>query len=148
MLKTLACKHRSTVTKMAARFEAKILTPDGPRTCFEARVERDGRNPLVARFGGIPLKRQKRAALADLSSLGPIYPAKELTKRLQAGRCELCQQTDDIEVHHVGELADLDRTGNPPPEWAMVMRSKRRKSLVVCGNCHDLIHGRTTPLTQ
>jgi hypothetical protein len=54
MLKTLACKHRSSVSKMAARFKAKILTPHGPRACFEARVERQGRSPLVARFGGFP----------------------------------------------------------------------------------------------
>jgi group II intron reverse transcriptase/maturase len=52
MLKTLACKHRSSVSKMAARFKAKLLTPHGPRTCFEARVEREGRSPLVARFRG------------------------------------------------------------------------------------------------
>src|SRR6266702_4998534 len=71
MLKTLACKHRSSVSKMAARFKAKILTPHGPRTCFEARVEREGRSSLVARFGGIPLKRHKRAVVADRSSPGP-----------------------------------------------------------------------------
>ena len=29
MLKTLAAKHRSTVTKMAARHKAKIETSDG-----------------------------------------------------------------------------------------------------------------------
>jgi MFS family permease len=38
MLKTLARKHRSSVTKMAARFKAKITTPHGPRTCFEASL--------------------------------------------------------------------------------------------------------------
>jgi group II intron reverse transcriptase/maturase len=142
MLKTLACKHRSSVSKMAARFKAKILTPHGPRTCFEARVERQGRNPLVARFGGIPLKRHKRAVLADRSSPGPVYPTKELIKRLRKGDCELCRQTDAIQVHHARQLADLERTGEPPPTWTQVMRSKRRKSLVVCGDCHDLIHGR------
>jgi hypothetical protein len=51
MLKTLAGKHRSTVSKMAAKHKARIQTPHGPRTCFEARIERDGRQPLVARFG-------------------------------------------------------------------------------------------------
>ena len=61
MLKTLAGKHRSSVSKMAAKHKAKIQTPHGPRTCFEARIERDGRQPLVARFGGIPLQRQKTA---------------------------------------------------------------------------------------
>ena len=55
MLKTLAAKHQSSVTKMAARYKAKIETPYGLRTCFEARVEREGKKDLVARFGGIPL---------------------------------------------------------------------------------------------
>ncbi|HZD70776.1 MAG TPA: hypothetical protein VFA45_18330 [Actinomycetes bacterium] len=117
-------------------------TSHGPRTCFEARVQRAGRSPLVARFGGIPLKRNKRAVLADRASAGPVYPTKELIKRLRKGSCELCQQTDAIQVHHVRQLADLDRTGEPPPMWAQVMRSKHRKSVVVCGDCHDLIHGR------
>ncbi|MCA1681631.1 MAG: maturase, partial [Actinobacteria bacterium] len=65
MLKTLAAKHHSTVSKMAARHKTTIETPHGLRTCFEVRVERDGRNPLVARFGGIPLKRQKNAVIND-----------------------------------------------------------------------------------
>jgi hypothetical protein len=48
MLKTLASKHRSSVTKMAARHKAKISTPHGLRTRFEARVEHGGSKPLVA----------------------------------------------------------------------------------------------------
>jgi len=48
MLKTLARKHRSTVPKMATRFEAKVVTPHGPRVCFQAAVQRTGRKPLVA----------------------------------------------------------------------------------------------------
>ena len=58
MLKTLACKHDSTVTKMADRYKTTITTPSGPRRCFEVSVEREGRKPLVARFGGIPLRRK------------------------------------------------------------------------------------------
>ena len=54
MLKTLGAKHRSTVTKMAARHQAKVITGDGPRSCFEARRKREGKKDLVARFGGIP----------------------------------------------------------------------------------------------
>lgn len=50
MLRTLARKHGSTVSKMAARFKAKIQTPYGPRTCFEARMPRDNRKELVARY--------------------------------------------------------------------------------------------------
>ena len=146
MLKTLACKHRSTVTKMAARFKAKITTPYGFRTCFEARVERKGRSPLVARFGGIPLKRRKRSVLIDRSSPGPAYPTKELIKKLRAGRCQLCGQTEGIQVHHIRQLADLDRTGDQPAPWVEIMKASRRKYLVVCLDCHDAIHGRTAAL--
>ena len=48
MLKTLAARHKSSVTKMAARFTAKVTTSDGLRTCFEARLTREGRRDLVA----------------------------------------------------------------------------------------------------
>ena len=149
MLKTLARKHRSSVTKMAARHKAKIVTPHGPRTRFEAKVERAGSKPLVAWFGGIPLKRQKNAVLIDRRHAGPVYPNRQLVTRLLKGRCELCQRTDNICVHHVRTLADLDRPGQPQPRWAQVMAKIRRKALVVCGDCHDLIHGHpASPLTQ
>ncbi len=61
LLKTLAGKHRSSVSKMARKYKTTIDTPEGPRTALQCVVERDGgRKPLVARFGGIPLKRQKK----------------------------------------------------------------------------------------
>ena len=47
LLKTLANKHRSTVSKMARKHAATITTPHGPRKCFEATIERSGRKPLV-----------------------------------------------------------------------------------------------------
>jgi group II intron reverse transcriptase/maturase len=45
MLKTLAAKHQSTVTKMAAKHKAKVETLYGLRTCFEARADRHGKQP-------------------------------------------------------------------------------------------------------
>lgn len=148
MLETLACKHRASVSKIAARYKAKIDTPYGPRTCFEAKVERTGKKPLVARYGGIPLKRQKTAVLTDRLATGPIYPNKELIRRLLAGRCELCGKTDGIQVHHIRNLAELDTLGQLPPDWAQAMAKRRRKSLVVCGDCHDSIHKEPASLTE
>lgn len=89
MFKTLACKHRSTARKMAAKHRAKIETPYGLRTYFHVVVEREGRKPLVARFGGIPLKRQKKAVLHDRIPERISYPRKELPLRLLAGKCEI-----------------------------------------------------------
>jgi len=140
MLKTLAGKHRSTVSKMAAKHKAKIETPHGLRTCFEASIARDDRKPLVARFGGIPLKRQKAAALTDRAPTGATYPHKELIKRLLADICELCGQLDNMEVHHVRTLTELTKPGQLLPEWARLMTKRRRKTLVVCDACHGRIH--------
>jgi Reverse transcriptase (RNA-dependent DNA polymerase)/Type II intron maturase len=41
MLKTLAGKHRSTVTAMARKYKTRIETPAGPRTVFQVTVTRD-----------------------------------------------------------------------------------------------------------
>ncbi|MFI9388164.1 group II intron reverse transcriptase/maturase [Kutzneria sp. NPDC052558] len=140
MLKTLAAKHNSTVSKMAARYKAKITTPHGMRTCFEASRPREGKKPLVARFGGIPLTRQRDAVLTDRIPTQIGYARKELITRLLNGQCELCQKTDHIQVHQVRSLADLTRSGTSRPAWMATMARKRRKTLVVCQSCHDLIH--------
>ena len=144
MLKTLAAKHESSVTKMARKYKATIATPHGPRTCFQATVERAGKKPLVARFGGIPLKRQKKAVIDDRL---PVPPAsrKELVTRLRAGWCELCEQRGQVEVHQVRRLADLAGNRQPQPEWAQLMARRRRKTLVVCPDCHKRIHTGSPP---
>lgn len=147
MLKTLAGKHHSTVTKMAARYKAKITTPDGVRTCFLAHLERPGRQPLVARFGGIPLKRRRKNTIITDRVPGRVtHPRKELVSRLLKGKCELCDRRGPVQAHHVNKLAELTRPGPPPPVWAALMVKKRRKALVVCQLCHQQIH--TSNLTR
>jgi len=143
LLKTLASKHHSTVTKMAAKHKAAIITSSGPRTCFEAVVERAGRKPLVARFGGIPLKRQKNAFIDDRVYGRSTYPRKELVTRLLKGRCELCEYNGQVQVHQVRKLADLHPPGPTQPAWMQVMARRRRKTLIVCAACHDHIHVET-----
>lgn len=141
MLKTLAAKHQSTVSKIAAKHKATIDTAHGPRTCFEARVPRIGKQPLVARFGGIPLARDRNAIITDHVLISPItYTRKELIIRLRRGRCELCEEPAKVQVHQIRKLAQLDRLGPDQPPWAAHMARKRRKTLVVCTPCHDTIH--------
>ncbi|WP_406043161.1 reverse transcriptase domain-containing protein [Micromonospora sp. NBC_00898] len=151
MLKTLAGKHKSTVTKMARKYKTVIDTTDGKRTCFQVTVDRDrGRKPLVARFGGIPLKRQRTAVLTDLSPIMASTKRNELIHRLLAGCCEICKSRTNIEVHHVRKLADLNRHDRPDkPAWVHLMAKRRRKTLVICRACHEDIHaGRTTAPTR
>src|SRR5207342_381556 len=110
------CKHRSTVTKMARKYKATIATEHGPRACYEARKERPGRKPLVARFGGIPLKRQKKAVIDDRLPAPAPARRKELVTRLLRGRCEWCQQYDRVQAHQVRKLADLGTPGPAQPQ--------------------------------
>ena len=144
MLKTLAGKHGSSVTKMADKYQAVIDTPHGPRVCFQASVERAGRRPLVTRFGGIPLKRQKKAVLHDRQPVPATGRRKgmELLSRLRKGRCELCEQRSEVRVHHVSKLADLVTPRQPQPPWVQLMARMRRKTLIVCPACHSTIHNR------
>jgi group II intron reverse transcriptase/maturase len=147
MLKTLAAKHRSTVTTMARKYKTTIESPTGPRTVFQVSVERDrGRKPLVARFGGTPLRRADTAVLTDQRPVMASTRRNELIHRLLAGCCELCERTDNLEVHHVRKLADLNRPGRPDkPAWMHLMAMRRRKTLVICRRCHEDIHaGRAT----
>ena len=140
MLKTLGAKHRSTVTKMATRHKAKVITLDGPRTCFEARKKREGKPDLVARFGGIILRQDRRAVIRDPDPVPVIYPRKELIYRLRERRCELCEESEPVVVHQVAKLAKLGKPGPGQPRWAALMARMRRKTLIVCTPCHDWIH--------
>jgi group II intron reverse transcriptase/maturase len=140
MLKTLAAKHKSTVALMAARHKAKVITGDGPRTCFEARLQRTGKKDLIARFGGIVLKRDKRAVITDPAPVPVHPPRKELIDRLRRRWCELCDHGATVTVHHVARLAQLGTAGPGQPAWAALMARKRRKTLIVCRSCHDYIH--------
>jgi group II intron reverse transcriptase/maturase len=144
LLKTLAGKYDSSVTKMARKYQATIVTPFGPRKCTQVSVERgEGRKPLVARFGGIPLRRQKNAVPVDREPVRPTAGTKELIVRFRARRCEMCGHAATVQVHQVRKLADLGDPGQPEtPQWMALMARRRRKTLVVCQPCHNAIHHR------
>ena len=140
MLKTLAAKHGSTVTAMAARHKAKIETSDGLRACFEARKHREGKPDLVARFGGIILRQDRRAVIRDPAPAPAPYPRKELIRRLRRRECGLCETGATVAVHQVTGLKALGQPGPGQPAWAALMAKMRRKTLIICATCHDWIH--------
>lgn len=120
LLKILAGKHQSSVGKMIRRYHTTITLPEGTYVCLQVQVERKGKQPLVARFGGIPLRRQTQAVLTHGPTSITRRPERnDLLKRLLADTCELCQSTEHIEVHHIRKLADLKQGGwNGKPLWA------------------------------
>ncbi|GCE16692.1 maturase [Dictyobacter kobayashii] len=61
----------------------------------------------------------------------------ELGKRLLAQRCEWCGTREGMmEVHHVRKLGNL--TGKAA--WERQMIQRRRKTMVLCEQCHDELH--------
>jgi Type II intron maturase len=94
MLKTLAAKHQSTVSKMATKYKTTIETPEGLRTCFEARIHREDKQDLVARFGGIPLVRKKNAVLTDRVP-GPVpHPTQRAAPAASRATVRAVQRRD------------------------------------------------------
>jgi len=146
MLKTLAAKHRCTVTQAASCYKAKAATASGQLICFEARLRREGKDDLVARFGGISLRQNRRAVITDPAPVPFRAPRKELITRLRMRLCELCEHGTTVDVHQIAKLADLGRKGPDQPAWAALMVKMRRKTLVVCSACHDWIHA--TPVAN
>ncbi|WP_342673591.1 RNA-directed DNA polymerase [Glycomyces tenuis] len=67
---------------------------------------------------------------------------KELVRRLLADTCEICQSSGEVEVHQIKALTELATFGEPLPDWTRIMRARRRKTLVVCRDCHDRVHHR------
>ena len=143
LAKTLAGKHKSTARKMFRRYKSTVQTEHGERACLQVVVQRgNGKRPLAARFCGIHLKRNRQAVLVDQTPTRNRFERNELIQRLLADTCELCGSTEDINVHHVRALRDLNVKGQrSKPTWAQVMAARRRKTLVVCRPCHLTVHG-------
>lgn len=100
----------------------------------------------MARFGGIPLVRNKDAVLSDRVFARPPVPRKELVRRFLTRRCELCGNPGTVVIHQARKLTSLGEPGPGQPAWANKMARMRRKTLVVCAPCHDAIHA--NPVTK
>ena len=147
LLKTLANKHRVSTSKIRRKYTTDLETPNGTYRCLKVEIQRVDKPPLIAYFGGISLQRNKETTIVNLNPLQARWIGyNELTKRLLAQECELCGSTENIEVHHIRRLSDINRDDRrSKPTWMQVMIARRRKTLVVCKHCHINIHaGRPT----
>ena len=129
LTKTLARKFQITVPQVYQRYKATLRIGKQPYKVLQVVVPREEKDPLVATWGGIPLKKRPLAILNDQPR--PVWNGRtELEQRLLADTCELCGSHDRITVHHIRALKDLDQygrrestpmgqnDGGPPPENA------------------------------
>jgi hypothetical protein len=142
LAKTLAYKHRMTVPKVYEKYGTTLTVQGKKYKGLQAAVPREGKTPLVAIWGGIPLKREMKATLEERPPR--LYGNRtELVQRLLANFCELCGSEEDVEVHHERAMRKLhEYPGRPKPAWVKRMIALRRKTLLLCKRCHVAIeHG-------
>ena len=138
LLKTLASKNKTSVMSEVKRLKSTTKTPNGPRKNLRLRIPREGKKPLVATFGGISLKRLKNPVIQD-QVLTP-YPRRrsEIVEKLLYDTCEVCESKENVQMHHVRSLKDLNKKGKREmPLWMKLMISRKRKSIPLCRRCHE-----------
>ena len=132
MYKTFACKYKTNVHEIKRRYCVGDLFTVGYDT-------KTGRKTTTFYRDGY--KRKEKATKFDNVSELPDYSkytkTNTLKQRVERHTCELCgKDCRNLEIHQVKKLKDLK--GNS--EWELLMRKRRRKTLVVCPDCHKLIH--------
>lgn len=144
LTKTLAMKLKITVNQVYEKYRTEIEASEKTYQGLRVIVPREGKDPLMATWGGIPLVWDMKATLEDQPKRLYGNNRAELEKRLLARECEHCGDTDHIEVHHIRALKDLQKyTGREKPDWVKAMAARRRKTLVLCRSCHqDVTYGR------
>ncbi len=146
LTKTLASKFQVSVPRIYDKYGTTFMVEGRPYKVLQVIKEREGKKPLVARWGGIPLKWDIEATINDKRRRKWSWRS-ELEKRLLADLCEYCGTTgatEEIQVHHIRALKDLDTyTGRNKPAWVKIMAARKRKTLVLCVTCHqDVTYGR------
>jgi group II intron reverse transcriptase/maturase len=142
LLKTLASKHKTTMVKIIKMHRV----PDQEYTTFRATLSRPGKEPLVATFGGMSLKKNpdgmgKDGFCAAQAWNIPASTRSEAVQHLLFKVCLLCGEVGPVQMHHIRKLSDIDRPGRRPKErWEKIMAARRRKMIPVCDRCHGGIH--------
>src|SRR5947209_8442992 len=133
--RTSAAKRQSTVKKVTRSLKR------GPRS-YGMTLKPEGKPEKVYELLASTRQLKKRGAITyqhlDLLPATMKYKSRtELGKRLCANQCEWCGTREGkMEVHHVRKLGNL--TGKAP--WERQMMQRRRKTMVLCVQCHDELH--------
>ena len=131
-LKTLAAKHKTTISKILASFQDGNGEWGVPYSAKTGEKRRYFANYIDGKSARTPMDIVSNAAIIFGQS------RTSLESRMKAKKCELCGTltSQHYEVHHVNKLKNLKGKAL----WEIAMLGKRRKTLVVCRECHHDIH--------
>jgi group II intron reverse transcriptase/maturase len=142
LTKTMARKRQTSVAKVYQKYQAKVEVDGRNYKVLQVTITREGKKPLVATWGGIPLTWNPNAEIVDNPKR--IWNTRtELLDRLRADECEYCGSNDDVQTHHIRRITPEKERGKKIPSWLKIMRARRRKTMVLCHDCHtDVTFGR------
>src|SRR5260370_2945313 len=131
LAKTLARKHQISVAKVYRKYKANLDIQGKRYKGLQVTVPREGKKPLVATWGGIPLIWDVNVSIEDPTQTR-WGSRSELEKQLLAQVCEQCgatRMTDRIEVHHIPALKDLEKyTRREKPQWGQTLTARHPKT--------------------
>ena len=131
-LMTLARKHKSKIGKIITKYK------DGHGRWGIPYETKAGNKRLYLPYLSDCRDKRMKDEFAN-NVINHSFNTTSFEKRLKAKTCELCGASGDIKfaIHHVNKVKNLKGKSN----WEMIMIAKRRKTLVVCLECHNQIHG-------
>ena len=139
LFKTLAGKHKTKMTQNIAKLKK------GNEYVHKYEVKGETRTVNVYKLKHMEKKAKNWNVDEIPNTLYLISSRNELVKRLNSEVCEYCRRTDlPLQSHHVRKLKDLKKKKNLQ-KWQEVMIARNRKTLVMCVECHDLLHAGKLP---
>jgi hypothetical protein len=131
MYKTFAGKYRTTMRKIIRKYSRN-------GDFVVSYPSKNGIKSVV--FYNQGMRYNDKVANDDPDIIGKANENRQYTsliQRLKGNVCEWCgATTEDIEIHHVQKLKDL----NGKAEWERHMIARKRKTLALCHDCHVKLH--------
>lgn len=132
-LKTIAAKHKTNVSKIINKYRS------GKEWSIPYKTKKGERHAKMAKHSDCKGKEENVDTIPN-TGVKFLHSRNSFESRLNAHKCELCGATDSehYEIHHIKKVKDL----KGKEVWEQIMLSRRRKTLVVCRECHKRIHGK------
>ena len=139
-LKTLAFKHRCTIGKIKEKFSDKK-----GGWCIPYETKKGMKYLYLSKHSDCAKGKEASDTIPGMTMIHK-HTRSTFESRLKAKTCELCGCTESrqFEIHHVNKLKNLK--GKEP--WEVMMIAKRRKTMVVCYECHKKIHNQSFEIEQ
>ena len=132
-LKTLAAKHKTSIAKIIDQYRS------GKGWSIPYKTKKGEQCASIAKHSDCKGKTENVDIIPN-TGIKFLHSRNSFESRLNAHKCELCGTTDseNYEIHHIKKVKDL----KGKEAWERIMLSRRRKTLVVCRECHKRIHGK------